>query len=71
MFQRQTRQSFPARNIIVLAAAVLLMFLYLAQRLRENAAAPVSTPAEQPQANPDTSAVQRPTGALLPTFCRS
>lgn len=30
MFERQTRQPFPIRNIILLAVAVLLFFLYLA-----------------------------------------
>jgi photosystem II stability/assembly factor-like uncharacterized protein len=36
MFQRQARQAFPIRNIVVLAAAVLLFFLYIAQNLRKN-----------------------------------
>lgn len=34
MFERQTRQAFPIRNIVVLAVAVLLFFLYLAGKFQ-------------------------------------
>ena len=36
MFQRQSRPAFPGRNIALLAAAVLLMLLFIISKLREN-----------------------------------
>ena len=48
MFQRQTRQPFPIRNILVLIA-IVLGFLYLVISQRQKAAQPPAPPAtEQP-----------------------
>lgn len=41
MFQRHTRQPFPTRNILVLAAAILGMLYYMYQKLREKPQQPV------------------------------
>lgn len=35
MFQRQSRAPFPARNIIILAALILLGLVYLLKSLQE------------------------------------
>ncbi len=46
MFQRQARQPFPARNIIILATAVLLFLLYIlknAQKVPPQQAFPIET----------------------------
>jgi photosystem II stability/assembly factor-like uncharacterized protein len=53
MFQRQTRQSFPARNIIILGAAVIGMFYFLAKNLRENAVSQ-PTPSESEEKKDST-----------------
>lgn len=41
MFERQARQPFPIRNIVVLAVAVLLFFLYLAGKFEKQPAGSV------------------------------
>lgn len=40
MFQRQVRSAFPVRNIILLAAAILLFLFFWANRLKESGAIP-------------------------------
>ncbi|MCC6279736.1 MAG: hypothetical protein IT262_03990 [Saprospiraceae bacterium] len=45
MFQRQAREPFPARNIIILAALVLAGLFYVLKSLKED-------PAPAPQAPP-------------------
>ncbi|MCC6462510.1 MAG: hypothetical protein IT260_18730 [Saprospiraceae bacterium] len=48
MFQRQSRQAFPIRNILVLIA-IVLGFLYLVISQRQKAAqAPAAPATEQP-----------------------
>ncbi|MCA0236333.1 MAG: hypothetical protein LCH81_08110 [Bacteroidetes bacterium] len=49
MFQRQTRNAFPARNILVLAALVLACLLYVLRSMKEK---------PTPPATPETPAVQ-------------
>ena len=49
MFQRQAREPFPIRNIILLAAIVLAFLLYLINARKEQAAPPAPAPTEQPR----------------------
>lgn len=46
MFQRQSREPFPARNIILLAAVVLAFLVFLIGRLKKTDKA-VETPATE------------------------
>lgn len=47
MFQRQARQPFPIRNIIVLALIVLGFFLFLLNQIKKTPNEPTSPPVEQ------------------------
>ncbi|MBL7780873.1 MAG: hypothetical protein JNM22_06610 [Saprospiraceae bacterium] len=49
MFQRQSRNPFPARNILILAALVLACLLYVLRSMKEKPAEPAApeTPAVQ------------------------
>jgi photosystem II stability/assembly factor-like uncharacterized protein len=54
MFQRQIRQPFPVRNIIILAVAVLLFFLYIANNLKRKTAAVLPRERENEYVKRDT-----------------
>lgn len=49
MFQRQSRNPFPARNILILAALVLACLLYVLRSMKEQTV---------PPATPETPAVE-------------
>ncbi|HOY08144.1 MAG TPA: hypothetical protein PLO67_22200 [Saprospiraceae bacterium] len=52
MFERKSREPFPARNIIVLAAIVLAALLYVINSMKEKPAPP--PPLEVPAPQLDT-----------------
>jgi hypothetical protein len=52
MFQRQSREPFPARNILLLAVIILLGLLYLIRQMQEKPAEP--PPLEAPALQQDT-----------------
>jgi hypothetical protein len=54
MFQRQTREPFPARNIFLLAALVLAGLLYLLNNIQKTAEGPPPADTEMRAPGPDS-----------------
>ena len=59
MFQRQSREPFPARNIIVLAAIVLAALLYVLNSMKEKPAPPPPPSTTVPAPELDTTGGNR------------